>query len=180
MKASIITIISSYSIMAFALYAGESNAALWPQVSLKEKVDKKTEVPLLLKTDPLQVIGFSDKAQALVLENKNSNNLYYQVVEAGFDTQPPASKMTKGVEVYKEYKDKNGNMVKKVTLGDEINVHLKFRGLSEERTIWSLSTSCLLVLIGVLCTGWRELDSREHRQARRTYHPLRSYTKVIR
>lgn len=57
---------------------------------------------------------------------------YYALSEAGFDKQPPAGEVRKGLELIREYVDAKGQPVKSIKIGDEVTVRLRMRALDRD------------------------------------------------
>src|SRR5206468_3697451 len=57
---------------------------------------------------------------------------FYLLTQEGFDRTIPAQPLSQGLEVLREYTDMNGKAVTDVTLGDELQVHLRFRALGAQ------------------------------------------------
>ena len=57
---------------------------------------------------------------------------FYLLTQAGFDRTIPTQPLSQGLEVLREYTDMNGKPVTDVTLGDELQVHLRFRALGAQ------------------------------------------------
>src|SRR5207247_1358702 len=70
-----------------------------------------------------QKVGFSSDAAVAA---------FYLLTQAGFDRTIPAQPLSQGLEVLREYTDANGKPVTDVTLGDELQVHLRFRALGAQ------------------------------------------------
>ena len=49
------------------------------------------------------------------------------MVESGYDKAPHDKALSKGIEIFKEYLDKNGTVVNEVKQGDELDVRIKVR-----------------------------------------------------
>jgi len=58
---------------------------------------------------------------------------YYSVSESGFDRNPPASEISRDLEVIHEFLDMKGNVTTKVKVGDEFWVRLRLRTTNRER-----------------------------------------------
>ncbi len=58
---------------------------------------------------------------------------YYQVAASGYDKNLPDKAIQNGLTVTKEYKDKNGNRVSSVKLGDELEVVIKIRAIGYKK-----------------------------------------------
>ncbi|MEN8192551.1 MAG: MG2 domain-containing protein [Bacteroidota bacterium] len=126
------TITSSYTIMALTAYskaAGEPKAG---EVLVKQILHDKSEEMLLLPSGQFLTVDFSEHSEKLEITNKEDFHLYYQVVQGGFDTSLPEKRVANGIEIFREFTDEDGNVVNKVSLGDEVEVHLKFRSLNDK------------------------------------------------
>ena len=88
-------------------------------------------------------------------------NAFYLLSQAGFDRRIPDSAFSRDLEVLREYTDKNGKPVSDVTLGDEFQVHLRFRALGA-RPVASVA------LVDLLPGGFEVVE-----QARATVAPAR-------
>jgi uncharacterized protein YfaS (alpha-2-macroglobulin family) len=78
--------------------------------------------------------AFSSQAAALRLGNGSEMNAYYLIDQSGFDRKPPTTAIHQGMEILREYSDTDGKALTNVTMGQEILVHLKFRGLDGRNT----------------------------------------------
>lgn len=86
---------------------------------------------------------FSDQAAALRFTNNSDLNAYYTIEQSGFDRTPPAEAIRKGFEVLREYTDASGKPLTKIDMGQQVDVHLKFRSV-ERNSIDSLALVDLL------------------------------------
>jgi uncharacterized repeat protein (TIGR01451 family) len=59
--------------------------------------------------------------------------LYYVISTQGFDKNPPDVSKAKGLEVTREYFDKDGKAVTSAKLGDELTVKIKIRATAKDR-----------------------------------------------
>jgi uncharacterized protein YfaS (alpha-2-macroglobulin family) len=117
------------TLLALDAYASatESKTA---QLSISEvlRPDKRVRA-LTLPQGLFPKVDFSEQAGALRFGNDTDLNAYYLIEQAGFDRKPPTTAMKQGMEVLREYSDANGKPLSEVTMGQEITVRLKFRGL---------------------------------------------------
>jgi uncharacterized protein YfaS (alpha-2-macroglobulin family) len=58
---------------------------------------------------------------------------YSSVNESGFDRNPPAAEITQGIEIFREFLDAKGNVVTKVTVGQDFLVRLRVRATRRDR-----------------------------------------------
>jgi uncharacterized protein YfaS (alpha-2-macroglobulin family) len=127
------TITSSYTVMALSAYSEAAGEPQGGKVSVKQILQDKSKQVLQLPAGKFPTVDFSEHAKKLEIESEEKFHLYYQLVQGGFDTKLPKKRVSKGIELFREFTDKDGNVVNKVALGDEVEVHLKFRSLKDER-----------------------------------------------
>jgi uncharacterized protein YfaS (alpha-2-macroglobulin family) len=77
---------------------------------------------------------FDDKATKLKFSNQAEVPAFYMVEQAGFERTPPTKAITDGLEILREYTDKDDKAIKKIKLGDEVTVHVKFRAIGRSLT----------------------------------------------
>ena len=75
---------------------------------------------------------FVARATAGIFNNPNKRSYFYQLTQSGFDKTPSAIALQKGIEIYREYRDTQGNVVNSTTLGAEIEVHIQTRALDNQ------------------------------------------------
>jgi uncharacterized protein YfaS (alpha-2-macroglobulin family) len=127
------TITSSYAIMALSAYARVTGEPQGGQVIIKQLFQDKKEEVIPLPSGKFPSVDYSEHARELIVENKIDNHLYYQVVQAGFDTSLPEKRVSKEIEIYREFTDMDGNVVSKAALGEELEVRIKFRSTGKKR-----------------------------------------------
>jgi len=74
-------------------------------------------------------VEFSPDAEKIRFRNGGASLAFYQVTQAGFDLEPPAGEVRSGLEIYREYTDKDGGRISEVELGAEAEVRLRVRTL---------------------------------------------------
>jgi alpha-2-macroglobulin len=72
---------------------------------------------------------FTDQASALRFGNDSDLPAYYLIEQSGFDRKAPAAAIKQGLEVLREYSDAAGKPLTQIAMGQQVDVHLKFRGL---------------------------------------------------
>lgn len=75
---------------------------------------------------------FSDESSAISFHNMQNLPAWYLLSQKGYDRTVQQEPITKGLEVYREYTDKDGKEISTVKLGDIINVTVRIRSLSKE------------------------------------------------
>ena len=64
--------------------------------------------------------------------NNSDLNAYYTIEQSGFDRKPPTEAIRQGFEVLREYTDASGKPLTSIGMGQQVDVHLKFRGIGRD------------------------------------------------
>ena len=123
---------SALSILAFEAYGERVGAKSINGVSVNEIVEKKGKL-LKLAGSLFPKSDFSEKASEIQISNKAPVVAYYSVTQAGFDQGPSKEKVANGIEIFREYLDKDGKTADKVKLGEELTVRLRSRTTNSNR-----------------------------------------------
>ncbi|MBB3226513.1 hypothetical protein FHW69_001103 [Luteibacter sp. Sphag1AF] len=70
---------------------------------------------------------WSPSAARLRLVNDSANTAWYGVAQSGYDRKAPMTALKQGLEVTRDYTDTNGKSLGTVTVGQEIDVHVRIR-----------------------------------------------------
>jgi hypothetical protein len=120
---------SAYTILALDAYVTSAGPVAAGRFTVTEtrKDGSRQVLPLPAGTFPqadvsaaAQKVGYASDAAVVA---------FYLLSQSGFDRTIPDKSFSQGLEVLREYTDKDGKPVSDVTLGDEIQVHLRFRAL---------------------------------------------------
>ena len=120
------------TLLALDAYATATQGAA-ANLSIAEVLKDKRVKALALPKELLPKLSFSDQAAALRFGNNSGLNAYYVLEQSGFDRTPPAQAIKQGMEVLREYTDAEGKLLTSIKMGDQVDVHLKFRGLGNNR-----------------------------------------------
>lgn len=118
------------TLLALDAYAAATEGAA-RNLAIAEVLKDKSVRALTLPAGLFPTVKFSDQAAALTFTNNTNLNAYYLIEQSGFDRKPPTQAIKQGLEVLREYTDDKGKPITSITMGQQINVHLKFRGLKE-------------------------------------------------
>jgi hypothetical protein len=116
------------TLLALDAYASATEGAA-RNLSLAEVLKDKKVRGLTLPEGLFPTVKFSEQAAALRFGNETGLNAYYLIEQSGFDRKPPTQAIKQGLEVLREYTDANGKPLTSITMGQQVDVHLKFRGL---------------------------------------------------
>lgn len=125
------TLNSSYSIMALSAFSKATNEPSIGKISVSQVFSDEQVESLPLPAGKFPVVAFSEKAVKLLFAGEEDRTAYYQVVQAGYDLELPEKSIKNSIEVSRTYKNSNGSNIQKAILGEEIEVHLKFRSLND-------------------------------------------------
>ena len=122
-----------------SLSAGTTLLALDAYAKASEGTERNFAIAEVLKDKRVRSLAlpeglfpktaFSDQATGLRFANNTALNAYYSIDESGFDRKPPTTAIKQGLEVLREYTDDQGKPLAKTGMGDQVEVHLKFRKL---------------------------------------------------
>ncbi len=87
----------------------------------------KTQKVLSLSGSPVLKGEFSKEAEKIEFKKESDLPLYYQTVQAGFETEIPAKEIKDGLEVSREFTSLDGKKLDKFKVGDDVLVKLSFR-----------------------------------------------------
>jgi uncharacterized repeat protein (TIGR01451 family) len=126
------TLSAAYAVLALKSYSHHlaQNA---PELGMAEVAARKETALRLEGGALLKRAGFSAGAEKLRFTAKNQAGkvgVYYQVVEAGYDTTLPTTSIAEGIEVYRELVDDAGHVTQTAKLGDPVTVRLRLRSLN--------------------------------------------------
>jgi hypothetical protein len=146
---------SAHVILALdAIAALTGGAEVMGKLGVKELLKDGKARDLPLPAGLLPRVNFAADAARVQFGNAGDTTAFYVVNQSGFDIAPPAVAVRQGLEILREYTDGAGKAVTTVKLGDELDVHLKFRGV-DRKSIDSV------VLVDLLPGGFElVLDTR--------------------
>ncbi|HEY6641102.1 alpha-2-macroglobulin [Povalibacter sp.] len=130
------------TLLALDAYANATQGAE-RNLSIAEVLKDKKVRALTLPPGLFPKTAFSDQAAALRFGNNAGIAGYYLIEQSGFDRAPPTTAIKEGLEVLREYTDASGKPLTQITMGQQVDVRLKFRGLKAD-TIGSIALVDLL------------------------------------
>ncbi|MEO9853445.1 MAG: alpha-2-macroglobulin [Reichenbachiella sp.] len=127
------TLNSSFSIMGISEFSRATNEPSAGKVSISQIISEKNSIPLKIPTGKFPEMDFAANTQKLLFVGEEDRTAYYQVVQAGFELELPDNNVKTEIEVSKTYQTLSGDNTQEATLGEEIEVHLKFRSINNRR-----------------------------------------------
>src|SRR5439155_13700884 len=157
---------SAYAIMALDAYVTATGPAASGRYTLTETLKDGSHRVLPLPAGTFPETDVSATAQQVAFSSDAPVNAFYLLTQAGFDRSIPAQALSQGLEVLREYTDMNGKPVTDITLGDELQVHLRFRALGA-RPVASVA------LVDLLPGGFEVVENPPAAPARATVARVR-------
>lgn len=126
------TLSSAMSILALEYYTKDAARAQDGELSVSAQASdaRKTVIGTLKGVTARGQFG-SD-AREVLFTNPSSHPAWYVVTQAGFDKVAPQKALARGLEISRDYTNEKGEVVKQVTLGDKVWVHVKIRANSKQ------------------------------------------------
>ncbi len=126
------TISSAYVILALGAYSALQSSGNYDEKIIFSAFDKAGQAQILQAVaQPFLTAPYG--TQARKLQVKGEKPMFYLNLQAGFDDQLPASAMSDGIEIFRDFVDDDGNVVTRFEQGRELTVRLKVRALGEQR-----------------------------------------------
>jgi uncharacterized protein YfaS (alpha-2-macroglobulin family) len=123
------TISANYALMAINAYLKVAPVAETGNFTVLEILKDNQRRQLNPKGTILFSTPFSAEAQKISIENREQNNLFYQINTSGFDRELPTAEIKNGIEVFREYLDESGNVINSARIGNIVRVKLSVRSL---------------------------------------------------
>jgi len=121
------TISSSYATLALTSYAASSALTAQQRLRVSRKVGEKAWEDLTVTGTALLKAEVPYGSPAVKVANPTGNTVYYQVLQSGFDLNPPTETTKAGLEAFREYTDAAGKPLKDLRVGAQVSVHVKIR-----------------------------------------------------
>lgn len=126
------TILSGYASLALSAYQENDLTGSHSGLSISETLLDNQEKAIPAENANYQKHDIDDNVKQISFNNPDKKTFFYQLVQAGFDKKIPTTPLKQGIEVFREYRDTQGNVIKSTTLGSEIEVHIQIRALDNQ------------------------------------------------
>lgn len=125
------TLSSAMTLLALDAYAG-ANAKGLDKMSIHALTAKGAATSIGKVTgNLLQAEGWNADSAKLRFANQSNQTSWSVVTQSGYDRDPPPTAIKNGLEIVRDYTDEHGKPLDKITLGQEIEVHVKIRALGD-------------------------------------------------
>jgi len=120
---------ASYVLMALDAYA-KSTAAI--PLGINEIGKDGQSRALTLPAGAMPQVPVSENAAKVQFTKRGQPPAFYVLAESGFDRRPQTAEVRQGVEILRDFVDDKGNVLTRVTVGQEFFVRLRLRALDRD------------------------------------------------
>jgi uncharacterized protein YfaS (alpha-2-macroglobulin family) len=126
------TLSAAMTMLALDVYAG-SNANAVEKLGIDQIFANGSSKSIATVQNKLLQSG-SWNGAATRLRFSDASNLpaWFVVDQEGYDRDVPSTAIKNGIEIVREYTDTHGNSLAKITLGEEVDVHVKIRATGDK------------------------------------------------
>ena len=121
---------ASYTLLALDAYSKATTSTL--KLSISEVGKDGQERVLSLPSGAIPKVPISQNAVRVQFRREGQLPAFYVLDESGFDRNLPASVLTQGVEIIREYLDTKGNPLSRPKVGEEFLVQIRLRSTERE------------------------------------------------
>jgi alpha-2-macroglobulin len=126
------TLSSSMTILALDSYASQTSGEL-DKLGIQEvHADGGAKTISSIQGNLLQAGSWDASASKLRFINQSTLPAWHVVSQGGYDSRQPSEAIKNGIEVIRDYTDDQGKAVDSVTVGQEINVHVRIRATGDD------------------------------------------------
>lgn len=125
------TILSSYASLALTSYAQTYQIKTLGTFGISETLTDGKQKTLASADSLYQKVAITDVTRAVNFINASKQHYFYQLTQSGFDKNMPDKIIKKNLEIYREYRNSDQNVINTVNLGNEIEVHIQVRSLKD-------------------------------------------------
>ena len=153
------TVFASYATLALSAYSGISSSIADSSLTISGVTADGGQRLLSTASNGFAKANLEPGVTKAVLSNPGKQTYFYQLTQAGFDTQVSTETISNGIEIYREYRSLDSkDVISSTSLGSEIEVRIRVRALGDT---WLSNVAIVDLLPG----GFEVVDDtvdREH------------------
>lgn len=123
------TLSSSFTSLALGIYTNNTSIDTNASFSMTEFFDNAQQKKSANLNHNVIRLILSNSVKRILINNPAKKPLFYQLTQSGFSKKIPDTELKQGMEIYREYRELDGSEINHVTLGNDIEVHIKIRAL---------------------------------------------------
>ncbi|STX38179.1 alpha-2-macroglobulin [Legionella feeleii] len=125
------TILSGYTSLALSAYGQANQTSNHATFSINEIFNDNQQKTLTTLDNTYQKVSIDENVKQITFNSPGKQIYFYQLSLAGFDKKLSKEALKQGLEIYREYRDLEGNVITSATLGSDIEVHIQLRALND-------------------------------------------------
>ena len=125
------TILSSYTSLALSSYAQSFQATANATLSINEIFSHNESKSLPIEDSTFSKAEIDSLAKQVKFVNPSKQTFFYQLTQSGFDKKPLTNTVKNNIEIEREYRDLEGNIIDEAKLGNEVEVYIQVRSLND-------------------------------------------------
>lgn len=126
------TILSGYTSLALGAYPQNTPIDTDSQLSITKILTNNDQVPVPVGNAHYQKVSLDTETKQVRFNNPDKQLFFYQLMQSGFSQVIPTEPKKQGMEILREYRDAQGQVITSTTLGSEIEVHIQIRALDAD------------------------------------------------
>lgn len=123
------TVLAGYASLAIAAYQDTTATDKAPALSMTATLLDNQQKSFPVENAHYQKQVLDVDVKQLTFNNPDKETYFYQLIQSGFDKAMPTEPMKQGMEIFREYRNAQGQVIKSTTLGTEIEVRIQIRAL---------------------------------------------------
>ena len=126
------TLFSAYTSLALGAFVHLDEKTTDTGFVMREQLSNHVSKTLSTLEKWYGKVKVDEDATQISFSNPNKRSYFYQLTQTGFDKKWPTTSLQKGLEIDREYRDSNGQVIESTSLGTEIEVHIQARSLKQD------------------------------------------------
>ncbi len=126
------TLLSGYTSLALGAYPQNTSVNTTSNLSMTRVLNTNQDIPVPIDNANYQKINLDTQTKTIRFDNPAKELFFYQLIQSGFVREMPKEPLKQGIEIYREYRDSQGNVVTSTALGNDIEVHIQIRALNND------------------------------------------------
>jgi len=126
------TLDASSAVLGFDAYSKIIETPAQAALGISEILADDKASALVLPSSLFPKVSISNLAKKVRFSGENSTNLFYQLLEEGYDKAAPAEPQKNNIEIFREFRNEKGDVIHEAPLDSKVLVNLILRSTSEE------------------------------------------------
>ncbi len=126
------TVLAGYTSLALGAYQQNNEMTSSSSLFMTELLSNNQQKKVNSEHSNYLHLFIGTDVKGLQLNNPEQLTYFYQLSQSGFNKELAKEPLKKGIEIYREYRDQQGKAITTTSLGNEIEVHIQIRALTND------------------------------------------------